>query len=541
MMPLPNEHSARLQDPKKFNPETFRRKDNGIIYGRIKVPRTIAVIWGKLKGKDKPSDNPIPQALRFPTKYWSVEKAKKWLKDNNIKYIRFEPAKPAKKEKGKSDAESNIFALIAELETQFWAMEPRALQGLFSQLAEQQIYIPDDITIEGQSRVKTLNIKNATAVIEIKGVLLREVPRAFDFWGIEATSYDQITCQVIEAVASDKVKDILLQVDSPGGAVPGVLETSEIIRAARDKKPINAVMDEIGTSCAYWLASQADHIEAEPNSIVGGIGVFSVYVDSSKRAEDMGLKVHVIRSAEHKGMGIPGAEITETQIAAIQSIADGMADNFVGSVAAGRKREKKEVRQWATGQSWLADKAVKMGLIDKISANESVKKIKAIKEKSMDSEEEKIDAQTEVNKLTEDVQSEERKRMAELRSAFPDDLDFALQAYEKGLTVDQAKAEHHDILQEQIKEAAGKEAAEKKAAEEKTGQQTGAKAIATEGSDGETQGDFMLEARKMVADGNAKTLTEAMRKVRRQHPELHEAFKANSEVVGKAGYNELVA
>lgn len=159
----------------------------------------------------------------------------------------------------------------------------------------------------------------------------------------------------------------------------------------------------------------------------------------------------------------------------------------------------------------------------------------------MDSETEQIDAQTQVNKLTEDVQSDERKRLAELRSAFPEDMDFALQAFEKGLSVDQAKAEHHDILQKQIKATAEKEAAEKEAAEKKGQQNAGAKAIVTEGSDGEAQGNFMLEARKLVADGKAKTLTEAMRKVRRQNPKLHEAFKVNSEVVGKAGYNELVA
>ena len=99
-MPYPNEHSARLRNPDDFNSDTFRRKDDGTIYGKIKVPKTIAVIWAKLKGKDKPRDNPIPQALRFPVKYWTVEKAKKWLKDNNIKYEKFEPAK---KEKSKSD------------------------------------------------------------------------------------------------------------------------------------------------------------------------------------------------------------------------------------------------------------------------------------------------------------------------------------------------------------------------------------------------------------------------------------------------------
>lgn len=90
--PYPNEHSARLRKPTDFNPNTFRRTAGGIIYGSKKVPKTIGIIWGKLKGKDKPSDPPVPQALRFEKNNWSIEAAKKWLKDNNIKYILFEPA-----------------------------------------------------------------------------------------------------------------------------------------------------------------------------------------------------------------------------------------------------------------------------------------------------------------------------------------------------------------------------------------------------------------------------------------------------------------
>lgn len=92
-MPYPNEHAARLRSPKDFEDESFRRKKDGTIYGRIKVPSSVSVIWAKLKGKSKPSDNPLPQALRFPTSSWTAEAAKKWLKTNNVKYIAFEPAK----------------------------------------------------------------------------------------------------------------------------------------------------------------------------------------------------------------------------------------------------------------------------------------------------------------------------------------------------------------------------------------------------------------------------------------------------------------
>lgn len=102
-MPYENEHSARLKDPKDFEPKSFRRTNGGTIYGKIKVPKTIAIIWAKLKGKSKPKDPVIPQALRFPTKSWSVDKAKKWLKDNKVKYQKFEPAKKKEKQSMSND------------------------------------------------------------------------------------------------------------------------------------------------------------------------------------------------------------------------------------------------------------------------------------------------------------------------------------------------------------------------------------------------------------------------------------------------------
>ena len=92
MKPYPNEHSARLKNPNLFDPDTFRRKADGTIYGKIKVPSTASVIWAKLKEHNKPSDNPHPQAIRFPIESWTVVQAKKWLEDNNVKYERFEPA-----------------------------------------------------------------------------------------------------------------------------------------------------------------------------------------------------------------------------------------------------------------------------------------------------------------------------------------------------------------------------------------------------------------------------------------------------------------
>lgn len=90
--PFPNEHSARIKSPGLFDDKTFRRTKGGTIYGKTKVPATISIIWGKLKGSAQASDMPVPQALRFPTTNWTAAQAKTWLKDNNVKYERFEAA-----------------------------------------------------------------------------------------------------------------------------------------------------------------------------------------------------------------------------------------------------------------------------------------------------------------------------------------------------------------------------------------------------------------------------------------------------------------
>jgi len=111
LKPYPNEHSARLIDPAKF--DKFRRKADGKLYNKIKVPATIDVIWGHLK--DGADDDWTTQALRFPTKDWTVAEAKAWLKDNDVKYIDFEPAKEPEKSTPEFKPET-LHLMLAETE-----------------------------------------------------------------------------------------------------------------------------------------------------------------------------------------------------------------------------------------------------------------------------------------------------------------------------------------------------------------------------------------------------------------------------------------
>ncbi|NIO84658.1 MAG: hypothetical protein GTN53_29440, partial [Candidatus Aminicenantes bacterium] len=103
--PFPNEHSARLRNPGDFKEKPdwsragkFRRTAGGTIYGRIKVPATIGIIWGQLKTQSGRAA--APQSLRFPIKNWTAARARAWLKENKVTFIRFEPAEPRKENQG---------------------------------------------------------------------------------------------------------------------------------------------------------------------------------------------------------------------------------------------------------------------------------------------------------------------------------------------------------------------------------------------------------------------------------------------------------
>lgn len=125
--PYPNEHSARLVDPAKF--DDFRRTMGGTVRG-VKVPATIAVIWGHLIGED--DSTWAPQALRFPTKDWTAEAAKAWLKDKGIKFLSFEPAK---EKAGLSPApQPQVPAAAAQTrqnKASFWTATPERKESLW--------------------------------------------------------------------------------------------------------------------------------------------------------------------------------------------------------------------------------------------------------------------------------------------------------------------------------------------------------------------------------------------------------------------------
>jgi signal peptide peptidase SppA len=421
--------------------------------------------------------------------------------------------------------------ILTEFANSLWAMDPQKIGDFFLKISE----LPDVTFLQDIQVAKPapgLTKRGTTAIIKILGPLMSTVPNWLRFWGIQATGYDEIISQVSAAMADNTVERIELEINSPGGSVGGLAIVAELIYEARKQKPTNATIFDLGASAAYWLASQASVITAaDRNTIVGSIGVYSVYYDFSGYFEQQGIRPVVIRSGAIKGMGLD--KISDEQIASVQEMIDEMSANFIDDVTKGRATERDKIAELATGQAWAAGTARDLGLIDNVYETESGADDGA--QTTGTGANEMKEEKTAENAVDLDkVRADEKVRLEQIKEAVKGDLDFAVDAWQRGLTPTEAKAEYADVLMAKL--------AEKEQAGDKSGTESeGAPFVPSGDSDGANSADgFMAEARELSEDKSI-SMTEAMRIVKRRNPDAYNHFIEQSDAKGRAIYDEAEA
>lgn len=201
------------------------------------------------------------------------------------------------------------------------------------------------------------------ALIALTGPMLKNAG-FLEYFGF--ASMRKVASAIDVAAADDKVDGIVLVINSPGGSVNGTQELAHAVAMAKQKKPVIVQVDGMAASAAYYVAAQASEIRMHPDDTVGSIGVFNVLYDASKMYEDMGVKTHVLTTGKNKGTGVPGAPITESQIALYQGLVDEYFKQFKTAVQQGRGMAPAALEKLADGSIYLAADAVGHGLADKV-------------------------------------------------------------------------------------------------------------------------------------------------------------------------------
>ena len=169
------------------------------------------------------------------------------------------------------------------------------------------------------------------------------------------------------AMADDQFTHVLLDFDSPGGAISGVPEAFQAIKAMRGTKPMVGHVNFSANSAAYWLASAADEISITPSGSAGNIGVYTMHESIGKALAEKGVEREYISAGKHKLEGNPLAPLTDEARAHIQAQVDDAYQMFTADVAAGRGIDAATVRTgYGEGRALHARAALAAGLVDRI-------------------------------------------------------------------------------------------------------------------------------------------------------------------------------
>lgn len=177
----------------------------------------------------------------------------------------------------------------------------------------------------------------------------------------------ELAATIDDAVEDDKIKAIVLRIDSPGGSVIASALVGRSVGRARDAgKPIVVSMGETAASGGYWIAAQAKAIVAEPSTLTGSIGIFAGKPVLQALWKKVGVNWGSVQRGRNAGIWTVNEPMDSGEKGRFEAGVDAGYDAFLQLVAKGRGMDPKAVDAVAQGRVWLGSEAVKNGLVDRL-------------------------------------------------------------------------------------------------------------------------------------------------------------------------------
>ena len=209
---------------------------------------------------------------------------------------------------------------------------------------------------------------------DVKGVRIRSV-LSRSRMPSGPPSIDEVG-EAIRAAAAEARDGVVLEWDSPGGALLGLEKNTQLLREVAQETTVVNWVDSRMHSAAYYLASgSSGEIIASPGSSVGSIGVLTEIDEQpserlQKGIQEFQLKTHTVVSGEEedseKSIGRPGVPFSPAQRAAVKRQVDAIALQFHRTVAEGRSLDLQAVQALPHGRTWGPEEALELGLIDAV-------------------------------------------------------------------------------------------------------------------------------------------------------------------------------
>ncbi|WOD43015.1 signal peptide peptidase SppA [Hwangdonia lutea] len=217
-----------------------------------------------------------------------------------------------------------------------------------------------DYAIHTANKLKTTSSSNQIAVIYAEGEII------YGEGDEKYVGQGAVNRSLQKARENDKVKAVVIRVNSPGGnALASELIWREI-ELTKKVKPVVVSMGDVAASGGYYIASNADKIIAEPTTITGSIGVFGMLPNVKGLADKWGINAEQVSTNKNAVVYSLFEPMSDTQEAFIKESINNIYELFTNRVAEGRNMTQDDVKAIAQGRVWTGNDAVKNGLVDEL-------------------------------------------------------------------------------------------------------------------------------------------------------------------------------
>ncbi len=212
---------------------------------------------------------------------------------------------------------------------------------------------------KSQAETKQKISSNEIAVVVADGTI---VPGKSGNGIIGSDTFTEILRKVRE---NKRVKAVVLRINSPGGSFQASDVMWREITLTANEKPVIASMSDYAASGGYYLAMGCDTIVAQPHTITGSIGIFSVLFDASGFLNNkLGITFDEVRTGEFGELVTFTRPLTDAEKQVWQNRTNEIYEVFTGKAAAGRNLPVDEIKKVAGGRVWSGEQAMENKLVD---------------------------------------------------------------------------------------------------------------------------------------------------------------------------------
>lgn len=177
---------------------------------------------------------------------------------------------------------------------------------------------------------------------------------------------DRLAKELRKLRLDEKVKAVVLRVNSPGGSATASEVIGREVELIRKQKPVIVSMGNFAASGGYWIAMGADQIFAQANTVTGSIGVFGLLFNIQDIASKNGITWDIVKTSKFADIQTNSRPKSPEELARLQKVVNLIYDRFISNVATRRQLPKNKVQEIAQGRVWSGAQAKQLGLVDEI-------------------------------------------------------------------------------------------------------------------------------------------------------------------------------